>query len=402
MAPLKLNTVGILPAGALGVGFFYHLTQQLTQLDGDVFFIARRESRSSEMLRQAGSIRIAPLPSGRASERPEDESDKLIQTVPTAKLLKPDLLQADEFLPEIVLACPNPDQILPLITTTVELLVQLYESDRLDVDPLPMPMLVLASNGIYFQRFRQILIEKLEEATLFGRLPDLWPELMPRIISRFLRGVTIQTGLREGNGADTLYRPGPRGITRIAGGDRPCRQRCSQVLTERGGWFEAIEDRSATRLEFDKALLNLAANLLGQLYAIDESGQFNLLTIGEISAPDHHADMMALAHHVFQVGLRVRAYSAKESFKEICDRLFQTSAAHASHVPSSLQWVDLNLRRGTLKPEMTPTESWLLEPLLRYARASDLPESVAFFEGLKQQLLDKLSKASGRSLTPTG
>lgn len=401
MTPLKPGTIGILPAGALGVGFFYHLTRQLSEIDGDVFFIERRGSRSSQRLREAGCIRIAHLPHAQLSESHSSDSDKTLSqtdticSIPTQGMLKPDLHQADE-LPEVVLACPNPDQILPLMTTAVERLVQIYESDRLQADALAMPMLVLASNGIYFQRFRQIFIEKLEEATLFGRLPDLWPDLMPRIVSRLLRGVTIQTGVREGNGADTLYRPGPQGITRIAGGDRLCRQRCQQVLSRRGGWFESVDHQSATRLEFDKALVNLAGNLLGQLYAIDDEGQFRLLTIGDISAPEHHADMIELAHHVFQVGQRVRAYGSDDSVDAMCDRLFQISTTYAHHVPSSLQWVDLNLRQGTLKPEITPTEAWLLEPLLRYSRAADLPESAAFFEGLKQRLLKKLTQAARR------
>ena len=40
-----------------------------------------------------------------------------------------------------------------------------------------LPRSILCSNGIYFQRVRQFLLEKLEEATLLGRLPDLWPDV---------------------------------------------------------------------------------------------------------------------------------------------------------------------------------------------------------------------------------
>src|SRR5205807_381409 len=137
----------------------------------------------------------------------------------TADLFKPDLLgtyRGGE-LPEIVLACPNPDQLLGTISEMVSLLEETYKEGELE--RLPIPILVLASNGIYYQRLRQIYLEKLEESTLLGRLPDLWPDLMPRIVGRLLRGVSIQTGVREGSGTETIYRPGPAGITRIAGGD---------------------------------------------------------------------------------------------------------------------------------------------------------------------------------------
>jgi hypothetical protein len=135
--------------------------------------------------------------------------------------------------------------LLSIISECVELLEAAYEAGTLEA--LPLPILVLCSNGIYFQRIRQIFLEKLEEATLLGRLPDLWPDLMPKIISRLLRGVSIQTGIREGSGAATIYRPGPRGITRIAGGDAANRERSCALLAGRGGWFEPAPHSSATR-----------------------------------------------------------------------------------------------------------------------------------------------------------
>ncbi len=75
----------------------------------------------------------------------------------------------------------------------------------------------------------------------------------------------------------------------------------------------------------------------------------------------------------------------------------ETCHAHASHIPSSLQWVDTKIRLSTLEPEMTPTEAWLLEPLIRYAKASELEDSVNYFESLKNQLIEKLTFATNRN-----
>ncbi|MGJ3249360.1 MAG: hypothetical protein ACFE0I_25210 [Elainellaceae cyanobacterium] len=387
MSPIILGMVGILPSGALGVGLFYHLTERLTRMTDDVVFIERRGSSSAQALRASGTLLIA--------------TSSGIASIPTDVVLKPDLIECYESgqLPEVILICPNPDQLLSVITTSIELVIRLHEADQLFQDPLPFPNLVFCSNGIYFQRFRQIFIEKLEEATLFGRLPDLWSDTMPRLVSRFLRGVTIQTGVRDGSGEHTLYRPGPRGLTRIAGGNDATQRRCCQLLIDKGGWFERGGDRTPTRLEFDKALVNLACNLLGQIYAIDSTGHFQSLTVGDIASSSHQDRIRELAHHVFTVGQHVNAYSSNEEFDTIYRQLMQVCEAHAEHVPSSLQWVETNLRQGQLKAEITPTESWLIEPLIRYAKASDLSETVSYFDTLKHELVHKLEGAIAASAT---
>jgi|GEM_PF-1292307 len=382
MPSLLAETVGILPAGALGVSLYYHLTGKLSRQDGRVFFLERAGSASAQSLMEGGGIRIA--------------LGSRIETIAAAAVLKPDLLACHTRgeLPEIILACPNPDQLLGVITTAVELLERLHLASELELRELPFPRLVLCSNGIYFQRLRQMFIEKIEEATLLGRLPDLWPDLMPRIVGRLLRGVTIQTGVREGGGAETLYHPGPPGITRLAGGDAANRERCFQVLHSRGMWIELAPSSSATRLEFDKAIINLLSNLLGQLYAIDDRGNFQLLTVAEIAVPAHDAEMRELARRVFQIGQAVKAYGPQENFEALYATLAGTFHQHASHVPSSLQWVGLRLRLGRLEPAMTPTEIWLIEPLIRYARSAGLDETVKYFEDLKQRLMARLTLAS--------
>jgi len=383
VASFNKGNIGILPAGALGVGFFYHLTGKLKYWsDGSVYLLERQGSKSAKALRQNGKIDI---------DTPEG-----IKSLSTEEILKPDLLTCfrSGFLPEVVLICPNPDQLLDTITTIVELLVLLYEEGEISSPIESLPLFVLASNGVYFQRFRQIFIEKIEEATLFARLPDLWPDIIPQIVCRLLRGVTIQTGLRIGSGTKTIYRPGLRGRTQIAGGNHSARERCVSILTERGGWFEEAANSSATRLEFDKALVNLAVNLLGQLLAIDSQGNFTTLTVGEILDSANQSRIRGLVNRVFRVGQMVKVYDLQEDVEVIYNQTTQSALEHANHIPSSLQWIDMNLRNGTLKPQMTPTESWLIEPLIRYAKASGLEDTANYFQNLKDELVRKLSLAS--------
>ncbi len=372
---LALGTVGILPPGALGMAFYYHLTQQLTQLEG-VYFLERRGSASAQALKSSGALQI--------------QTAQGIQVIPTQGVLQPDLIHCYEagWVPEVILVCPNPDQVLSFISTTVYLLETIYAQGALEA--LPLPILVLSANGIYFQRVRQLFIEKLEEATLFGRLPDLWPELMPRIVGRLVRGVTVQTGVREGAGRETVYYPGPRGRTRLAGGDSASRGRAGALLQELGGWFEEAPHSSATRLEFDKALINLACNVLGQIYAIDEHGQFNPLIVDQIITPERYGEIRELVYRVLQVGQAVRAYGPQEDLEAMFQELLRSCQIHGGHIPSSLQWIAMKIRLGTLEPEITPTEAWLIDPLIRYALAGGLEGAAFYFEQLKRRLIQKL------------
>jgi hypothetical protein len=390
MPALRHGAIGILPAGALGVSLFYHLTREVQDIPSDVYFVARTGSGSGRDLAAAHKLRVTDA--------------KGVREIDASNLFKSDLLACADRgeLPEVLIVCPNPDQLLGVITNLVELLERAYE--RGELEQLPCPIVILSSNGIYYQRLRQIFIEKLEEATLLGRLPDLWPDIMPRIVGRFLRGVTIQTGLREGSGSGALYRPGPRGITRLAGGDTTNRERALHLLSAKGGWYELALNSSATRLEFDKGIINLTTNLLGQLYAIDDAGNFKPLTVEQILHPDREPEIRRLAAEVFAVGQAVKAYARTEDFEQVYRPLRETLDLHRSHIPSSLQWVDLRLRTGELAAELTPTEMWLLDPLIRYARSAGLDHCAQYFDDLKQQLLTKLikvreKKAAGRSST---
>src|SRR5687768_4222880 len=109
MAQLR-QAIGILPAGALGVSLFYHLTRELREIRGDVYFIARTGSASARELSRERTLRIA--------------DDKGTHQIDARELLKADLLSCARAgdLPEALVVCPNPDQLLGVITDLVQLL----------------------------------------------------------------------------------------------------------------------------------------------------------------------------------------------------------------------------------------------------------------------------------------
>ncbi|TVR54088.1 MAG: hypothetical protein EA425_02090 [Puniceicoccaceae bacterium] len=367
--------MGFLPAGALGVALHSQLADPAAAV-----FIERPGSLSGRALRAAGGVWVE-----RAGER---------SFLDLRERFLPGLAAAGASgLPEMVLVCTNPDQLVPVLQDYVALITALAGDPQGDwVEAAPV--LILCANGIYFQRLRQVLVELLEEGTLLGRLPDLWPDLMPRLVARLLRGVTIQTGLREGSGAEAVYRPGPPGLTRLAGGGTEIRAACVRRLAGLGLRVEDAGHLAPTRVEFDKAIVNLVSNFLGLIWGIDDRGGFRPLTVGEIYAEAHWPAITELAGAVLAVGRRVRAYR-HETLEDLMALLRSTSVVHAPHVPSSIQRVENALARGVLRPGLPPTEVWLVEPLIKFARSSGLDAEAAYFESLKSRLEDRIAAACG-------
>jgi hypothetical protein len=380
---LQAGTVGILPVGALGAAYFHHLTAGLTRLDdGRVFFVRRSGSSSGAA---EGTLRFA--------------AGEGVRPLPAAAFVRPELpvLAAEDRLPEALLVVAGTDQLLGVLDSCVRAVEVVHARGLLSAeaadDAPPLPLVMLASNGIYFLKMRQMFVERLEESTLFGRLPDLWPDLMSRLVGRLLRGVTVQSGLRDGDGPEAIYRPGPPGRTRICGGDARSRRRLADLLAGMGGRFEAVESAPPTRIEFEKAVLNLCYNLLGLREAVGADGRFRQLTLAEIMTTAVEPTARLLAGHVFRIGQAVRAYGADDDFEtDVFAGVLQPLATTGGHVPSSLQYVASLVKSGRWTPHIPPTEAWLLDPLVRCGRSAGLDESVAFLEDLRADLLARLGR----------
>src|SRR5687768_5134890 len=109
MPPVLHESVGIMPAGALGVSLFYHLTGGLERLDGSVYFIERSHSPSAGLLRELDHLVVVD---SRGTHR-----------IGLGSIWAPDLLKCgvEGRLPEVLLVCTNPDQLLGVISSGVEL-----------------------------------------------------------------------------------------------------------------------------------------------------------------------------------------------------------------------------------------------------------------------------------------
>ena len=373
--------VGILPVGALGVAFFHHLGGRNSTNLHKVWFVERRGSLHGSTLRGEGALKIAV--GGDVAE------------ILTTDVCYPDLLTSAElgWLPEVVLGCTQPDQLLTTIGEYVGLLEWLFSIHGIEEAVRRLPVLVLCSNGIYHERVRRFLVELLEESMLYGRLSDLWIGPMSKIVGKLLRGVTIQTGYREGDGKSAIYHPGPSGRTILTGGSCESRNHAATLLRGLGAWFETEETLPPVRVEFDKALINLWGNLFGQLKAINAEGEFQLLRVSEIFDDPESSELRKFSTHVFAIGRAVRAYREDEDFAQLHGAMLKIAAGPGAHIPSSLMWIHSQLSNGTLKAELTPTEKWLLDPLIRFAKTAGLNDSADFFTKLGQRVEENLQVA---------
>jgi hypothetical protein len=374
--------VGILSLGALGVAFHHHLTAN-DPAGGRTAFLLRKPGERWG----ADSVLVTETAAG-------------TRTVPLAELLAGTLPEAAArgILPGVILVCTNPDQLFDVVVDFVAVVVAEHRAGRLEAGTAQLPLLVLCANGIYFQRLRSTFIELLEEATLLGRLPDLWPATMPRIVGRLMRGVTIQTALRRGSGGAAVYRPGPSGRTLLTGGDKAARAEAVRLLSGFGGWFEDAGDLPPTRVEFNKAMVNLTSNVVGLLTAVDAEGRFRVMTVAEIGSPLRHAQIRELVEFVMKVGRGVGVYRLDESAEQVFRETLASQVSSAAHVPSSLQWLEQQLAAGTLTAALSPTEKWLLEPLQHYARSLGDTRAIEYFEGLERQVVAAFARAiAGRA-----
>jgi hypothetical protein len=379
------TSVGILPISALGVAFSHHLTARSNEFTPSITFLSRRSSAATDRWREESSLTI---------EAPSGRQDIPLSGRPAGSL--PGAAVGGR-LPGVILACTHTDQLFEVIGDYVAVVEHEHRVGRLSSGTARLPVLVLCSNGIYFQRIRSSFIELLEESTLLGRLPDLWPDAMPEVVGRLMRGVTIQTALRTGVGSSAVYRPGPPGRTLLTGGSRRARAATARQLSQCGAWFEDAGDAQPTRIEFNKALVNLAMNVFGQLASIDADGRFSPLTVGEIAQRVPRERIFELVEATMKVGRGVGVFREDESPGAVLNELQQQLSSTTAHVPSSLQLLEQQIGSGSLAPGLAPTEKWLLQPLQQYARSLGDADVIRYFEGIEAELTAAIARVLAAS-----
>jgi len=381
MAKIELERIGIMPAGALGVSFFYHLTAAGSHPAG-ITFLDRPGAGASSQLRQARGLQI--------------EQDGVIHHLACAHCFSGGLIESYEagILPGLILVATNPDQIDAVLGGLLLLLQWMRDEGELDWQRIEFPYLLFVANGVYFHRVRYRFVELLERAMMQGQLPDLWPHKMLDLVSHLMRGPTMMLGQRTGHGAATVYHPGSKGLTMISGGDPASRERVRAILAKRNLPVE-VDHRPPVSAEIDKALLNLIGNVLGTLFAATPEGRLLPLRVNEIFTEEHQAEILPLGEHLYAIGHAIRAIPGERRFSQDWPSLIARLRGNV-HRPSTLQWIAWRLDSGDPLPEMTPTEAALLEPMRYMARDLGLREASAYFTSLAARYRSTLAQLNAR------
>ncbi len=386
MSGIQTDTIGIMPAGALGVAFYYHFSGGNLLEDNGVFFLDRPAGEASMEVHEADNLRIC-------------FGDRHF-SIPTKDRFRGGMIECYDAgrLPELIIVATNPDQIDSVLQGIRLLLEWMRDEKAFDSKPLSFPYFLFVTNGIYFNRIRYRYVELLERAYMEGSLPDLWPDIAPQLVCRMLRGPTMILGQRTGSGADAVYRPGYKGNTVIGGGDTACRQRVQTLLAGRGLSVE-ISAQSPVSIELQKALVNLILNLFGVIYSIENDIGFRPLTIGDILAPEHHPEFIELGEHVYSIARAARAVPHHAGFADVWPKMLRLFQDFRTHYPSTMQSIAQSVTGRGVIPEMTPNEAWLLEPLKELAANLEERKALAYLLKLEERYRDTLKFLSKLALS---
>lgn len=377
---LRQGHLGVYPAGALGVAMFIHAHGEC--------IIGRAGGGVTEDLRRAGSLQL--------------DDGKTVRTVLLRDRIYGNLLEADahKAAPELLVICCNPGQLGDFTADLTQFIVSHAQRGHLrsveDVRRIA-PILLLLPNGILAEETIEIYGRQLNEARLMDRLPGVTSEMIEELLSRVVRGVSMQAGGRRGSGSETVYLLERCGQVLFAGGSLSARERVVDILGAHKYPGRHIPDVPATRIEFDKAMISIVINVGGLIHMVNSDGDLIDLRMGDLCLDATHAEFVdRITRAVFDVGQAVGAYSASDTYEQVWEGHRSTILAHAKHVTSSVKTFRDGIAAGTAGVSLMTNEEWILTPLRRYAARAGLAEEVDLFRSLAHEVQEAMARAIKR------
>ncbi len=374
---LQRGKLGVHPPGALGVAFFVHT--------GASCFVGRGGGGITRALMEEGRLRLL--------------SDGKMQIISLKDRIFANLLEADALgaMPELLFVCCNPDQLGPFTANVVaylENLVQRGKLRTLDDVHNRVPILLLLPNGILFEQAMQTYEDQLHEAVLLDRLGGVSEEMVDALLSRVVRGISLQAGGRRGAGAESVYLLERKGKLVYADGGDEAQNRIETILSAHAYPATQVAGVPGSRIEFDKAMISIVLNVGGLIHVTEESGKLLDLRMGDLCQdPTKAAFVEQLTRAVFDVGKAVGAYPDHASYDDIWAGHRKTILSFAGHVTSSIKDFRHALANGLNGVGLFSNEEWLLTPLSRYAEKVGLRDHEKLFHSLKRKVQSSMARA---------
>ncbi|RME39380.1 MAG: DUF2889 domain-containing protein, partial [Planctomycetota bacterium] len=260
-----------------------------------------------------------------------------------------------------------------------------------------VPILLILPNGILAEQTLEVYEDQIRESLLMQRLPGVREEMIPALLDRVVRGISVQAGGRKGEGKETVYLLERKGMLVFAGGGAQERERIEAVLTAHDYPFQHVRGVPATRIEFDKAMISIVLNVGGLIHTVKPDGELIDLRMGDLCKdPTKHEFVTRITRAVFDVGKAIGAYPPEATYEEIWAKHRNTILAHAGHVTSSLKSFRDALAHGLHSVRLFPNEEWILTPLCRYAARAGMPEEERLFRSLKRDVQAAMARAIRR------
>jgi len=348
-------------------------------------FIGRVGDGITQLLKEAGSLNV--------------QDGGRLRSVPLSGRVFANLLEAEalDHVPELLLACCNPDQLGLLTGELTRFVENLVERGRMtsvaDVQRR-IPIVLVMPNGILFEQTVQTYEEQLHESALMQRLPGVTPQMTAALIDHVVRGISLQAGGRRGSGRETVYVLERKGALVFAGGGEAERLRIEAILTAHNYPFKHARGVPGTRVEFDKAMISIVLNVGGLIHMVTPEGALLDLRMGDLCKDPSKADFVQrVTRAVFDVGKAAGAYPPEASYDEVWAIHRATIMAHAGHVTSSVKSFRDALSAGLKTVKLFSNEEWILAPLVRYAGNAGMKEEEALFKSLKHEVQAAMARA---------
>lgn len=391
--PLVKGCVGICPSGALGVSFLDKLVDSSTRSEDehppavllDRPGSARRLLRGLRVRGQGRAPRVYELP-----------------RYYRAGTLREVWVRGE--LPELLVMGPNPDQISEVLHGLADLLVGMQEATPLTPERVEQefPVVVFVSNGVFFYQDLVELEGILTEAMVLGRIPTITftedKSFGDTFYGKFVRGPTLQNGVRLGSGEEAVYLPGKPSGTQLAGGSPGARELARKLLSPAGSITVCAPDANVALVELEKAFVNLAVNFIGVIASAGADGSFDPLNLGQVlGCPGVAGDLATLSEVICAMGQAMRGpgYLGQTGEQRLAGLKAKLTPL-SSHVSSSVQLVQAALDNRTLTPGLTPTEHWLLKPLQHLASSAGLSRVRASLDALEMKYLQALTRVCAK------
>ncbi len=362
-------TVGIYPVTSLGVSFYHHC--------GIDLLICRKGGVTSQLFADNPILNITDNDHIKKIPIEDNFTNGMVDALNKKKL------------PTAIICTPPYEFIEDMVSELTDVAVELMERDLLNsyanLKRFYFPTIILASNGIIYDEVMYSLQTSLQKKD--------FPELVIKnICSKIVRASVMQGAYRNNN----VYFPHKKGLIKIALPKFPLFSQIVDLLNSNGFTFSI--HTNPHRIEFEKAMVNIATNAIAIVFALDQKDyKLKAIDIKKALAPDdaiHATFVKEVQLAIFKIGKKAGAFSEADTFEKVWYPRKEQILKHDSpHITSSLHYFKNMIQTGEFPDGLPPTEYALTYPLKCFAKHYQLHDEVILFEELEKMISSNMDFA---------